>query len=645
MTSMSDRSQRPRLWDVARAAGVSAKTVSRVLNGEAGVAADTTARVQAAIAELGFERNEAARQLRTGRMARGRSLCLLVPELGDAGRAELAGSLASAVEAHGYRLLMTGSGSAGEREAELVQNLSEAGVAGFFVVSAAADHRYLIPHLRQGLAAAFLLHPAAQMQADSVLVDEVDAARQATQHLLRFSHRRIAFLGPRHDHLAGYQDALSGSGIPLDPDLVRTAVQEAPEAEAAAREWLAAPVPPTAIVVVGALFGCLPLFASLPAQAAGEAGHGPHHDLARGRSAASASATASSLQLQSGGGPVLTSPSVYLSFWGSPNSSARTYLESFFSAVGGSGWQNVATQYCSNAPVGATSCAAGSTFAGNPTAEWKGSWVDTTAVPSSPVDADIDSAAQRAIAHFGYHAGAVYFVTTPSRHSESGSGPSRCAWHASTVSSSSRVPYTYLPYEPDAGSACGVNAVNPTDSFGHGIFDGFSIVGGHEFMEAITDPFPNNSWIDANGNENADKCQWSAGPVANYTFGSTFFAVQPTWSNANASCAMSPGTVTPPPPPPPPPAPPPTTGGPGRGYAILNSAGAIYTFGSARYYGNLLDHGYPGVAVSLAVTPDGAGYNILTTAGAIYSFGDATYFGNLLDHGYPGPAVAIGDTP
>ena len=252
MTSMSDRSQRPTLWDVARAAGVSAKTVSRVLNGEAGVAADTTARVQAAIAELGFERNEAARQLRTGRMARGRSLCLLVPELGDAGRAELAGSLASAVEAHGYRLLMTGSGSAGEREAELVQNLSEAGVAGFFVVSAAADHRYLIPHLRQGLAAAFLLHPAAQMQADSVLVDEVDAARQATQHLLRFSHRRIAFLGPRHDHLAGYQDALSGSGIPLDPDVVRTAVQEAPEAEAAAREWLAAPVPPTAIVVAGA---------------------------------------------------------------------------------------------------------------------------------------------------------------------------------------------------------------------------------------------------------------------------------------------------------------------------------------------------------------------------------------------------------
>ena len=101
MTSMSSRAHRPTLWDVARSAQVSAKTVSRVLNGEPGVAPETTARVQAAIAELGFERNEAARQLRIGRMARGRSLCLLVPDLGDAGRAELAGSLAGAVEAQG----------------------------------------------------------------------------------------------------------------------------------------------------------------------------------------------------------------------------------------------------------------------------------------------------------------------------------------------------------------------------------------------------------------------------------------------------------------------------------------------------------------------------------------------------------------
>ena len=87
--------------------------------------------------------------------------------------------------------------------------------------------------------------------------------------------------------------------------------------------------------------------------------------------------------------------------------------------------------------------------------------------------------------------------------------------------------------------------------------------------------------------------------------------------------------------------------GPGvtGGYTILNSAGAIYTFCRGAYFGNLLDHGYPGPAVGVATTPAGAGYNILTHAGLLYSFGNAQYYGNLLDHGYPGPASALAFTP
>ena len=81
------------------------------------------------------------------------------------------------------------------------------------------------------------------------------------------------------------------------------------------------------------------------------------------------------------------------------------------------------------------------------------------------------------------------------------------------------------------------------------------------------------------------------------------------------------------------------------GYSILNQGGGIYSFGDATYWGNLIDHGFPGPAVGLAETPDGHGYNILNTAGAIYSFGNANYFGNLLDHHYPGPASALSHTP
>jgi hypothetical protein len=81
------------------------------------------------------------------------------------------------------------------------------------------------------------------------------------------------------------------------------------------------------------------------------------------------------------------------------------------------------------------------------------------------------------------------------------------------------------------------------------------------------------------------------------------------------------------------------------GYSILNQGGGIYSFGDALYYGNLIDHGYPGPGVGIAATPDGHGYNILTGPGAIYSFGNANYFGNLLDHHYPGPATALSYTP
>ena len=80
-------------------------------------------------------------------------------------------------------------------------------------------------------------------------------------------------------------------------------------------------------------------------------------------------------------------------------------------------------------------------------------------------------------------------------------------------------------------------------------------------------------------------------------------------------------------------------------YSILTDGGGIYSFGDARYWGNLIDHNYPGPAVSLAGTPSGNGYSILTSFGGIYTFGDGRYYGNLIDHGYPGQALSHSYTP
>ena len=105
-----------------------------------------------------------------------------------------------------------------------------------------------------------------------------------------------------------------------------------------------------------------------------------------------------------------------------------------------------------------------------------------------------------------------------------------------TTSNGNKVAYAYIPYMPDAGGSCGMNFVNA-----NGYFDGFSIVGGHEYVEAQTDPFTSSGsygWYDSGGAENGDKCSWSSSS-GNISLGGKSYAVQPIWSNASSSCAMS----------------------------------------------------------------------------------------------------------
>jgi hypothetical protein len=263
-----------------------------------------------------------------------------------------------------------------------------------------------------------------------------------------------------------------------------------------------------------------------------------------------------SANLSSHGGAVQIGTKVYISYWGAQwasgfstggysSAQARTYMEAFFGSVGGSSWINSDTQYCQNVPSGTTNCAtvSGAQYVTNPSNQFGGGWNDTTAITSTPAQSSIAAAALRLMDHFGgYDANATYLVFTPSGLSMNGFGTSWCAWHSSTTAtvngSSVKVAYGYIPYMPDAGAACGRNFINSNNSFGNGYFDGFSVVAGHEYEEAQTDPFPSAGWIDGSGAENADKCAWNS-KSANISLGGHSFAVQPLWSNASGGCVMS----------------------------------------------------------------------------------------------------------
>jgi LacI family transcriptional regulator len=139
------------------------------------------------------------------------------------------------------------------RERELIGSFSDRRVDGIIVVPASHDHLYLYEEQRAGTALVFVDRPAGHLDADSVVSDNLGGSVEAVEHLLAHGHRRIAFLGDllsistAHDRLEGYTRALLRSGLPHDPELVRTELRDPEAAAAAVGELLALPDPPTAL--------------------------------------------------------------------------------------------------------------------------------------------------------------------------------------------------------------------------------------------------------------------------------------------------------------------------------------------------------------------------------------------------------------
>jgi hypothetical protein len=254
------------------------------------------------------------------------------------------------------------------------------------------------------------------------------------------------------------------------------------------------------------------------------------------------------------GGPqgVQIKTQVYVVWWGAEwrsgfstdgysSQKAQKYTTDFFNGVGGSKWIGTDNQYCENVPLLTFNCAQyrSARYITNPKSQLKGTWNDLTPVPASPDDADIAAAALRAKTHFGYNKNATYMIYTPTGKSEVGFNLVWCAWHSATKDSAGNiVAYGYIPYQPDARENCGMNFVNATnDSYGHGYFDGLSIVAGHEYEEAKSDANVGYGWTDIGGQENADKCAWDS-RSGNITLGRNYYAVQPLWSNKLGDCSM-----------------------------------------------------------------------------------------------------------
>jgi serine protease len=270
---------------------------------------------------------------------------------------------------------------------------------------------------------------------------------------------------------------------------------------------------------------------------------------ATGHTHAASKAAGGSGLLAYGGGPVTTSPKVYIVYWGSqwgtgstvtndPSGEAALQL-SFFQHAYGSGDTlfTSQTQYCQGVAVGTKQCGTSGTHVGHPSSNpVAGTWLDSgVTAPSKPSNSQLAAEAKRAASHFGVSGDNIQIIVdSPHGVSPSGFKTQYCAWHDVTTSSSGgAVPYTNFPYITDAGASCGANFVGTSNGVS-GSTEGVTIVGGHEYAETITDPQASNGWLDSAGYETGDKCAWiSSGQGAStiVSMNGAYFAVQSEYSN------------------------------------------------------------------------------------------------------------------
>jgi LacI family transcriptional regulator len=239
--------------DVAALAGVSIKTVSRVVNEEAGVSGDLVERVEAAAQQLDYRPDLTASNLRRGRQAA--TLGLMLENVANPYSGAVHRAVDDAATERGMAVLATSLDEDPVREREVARAMIQRRVDGLVIVPTGTDQSYLRPEMEAGLATVFVDRPPRFLDADTVVATNRAGAQGAVEHLLAVGHRRIAFLGDltdiatAADRYQGYADALQAADIPLDERLVRTDLHTRDTAQRAAESLLRLPpdVAPTAL--------------------------------------------------------------------------------------------------------------------------------------------------------------------------------------------------------------------------------------------------------------------------------------------------------------------------------------------------------------------------------------------------------------
>ena len=234
---------------VAQRAGVSAKTVSRVMHNDRYVSADVRQRVEQAIRDLQYVPNVLARTFRSGRDD---AIGVAIPDISDPFFATLTHEVERVARSRNVAVFVTSLGDDGADERPGVEALLSRQVFGLITTPTSPDQSYL-RRWQDRTTIVFIDRPPARITADTVVEDDFGGAHTATSHLIAHGHRRIGFVGDRLTtattarRLEGYRAALAEAAIPEDHALIALGAGSRAAAGRVALDLLARPDPPTAL--------------------------------------------------------------------------------------------------------------------------------------------------------------------------------------------------------------------------------------------------------------------------------------------------------------------------------------------------------------------------------------------------------------
>jgi LacI family transcriptional regulator len=240
---------RPTIAQIARIAGVSVPTVSKVLNERADVAQPTRERVEQVIKEYGFVRNRAAHAVQERKSG---LVDLILPHLDDEYFLPILEGVSQVLNEAGICMVLSSAHDSTEEEVQLIDTVTDRATRGVLIVLPSEE---AIEHLKRSGLPFVLIHNqgSSQPTVPSVTITSWEGGFDATTYLINLGHRRIAYIGktaPARDaieRIAAYRAALDVAHLPVDPQLQYAGTFTERDGYVATRAMLELSDPPTAI--------------------------------------------------------------------------------------------------------------------------------------------------------------------------------------------------------------------------------------------------------------------------------------------------------------------------------------------------------------------------------------------------------------